>query len=124
MKATYQKERREYLKAHGICIRCGYRQAISGMVLCSDCREKNNKSRIGKKNKPLTDEQKIWQHELNKQKYHLRKEQGLCTYCGKNPALPGMTKCHECRLYLNQLRSGYFEHTPKYVRNEINAGRL
>lgn len=114
--AQYQKERRIYLKSHGICIRCGYKEAISDMVLCSDCREKNNKSRKGKIS--------IRQRERQKEKYHSRKENGLCVYCGKKPALPGMTKCHECRMYFNQYRSGYFEHTPKYIRNEINAGRL
>lgn len=35
-----KREYREYLKAHGICINCGQRDAIPGHTRCEVCREK------------------------------------------------------------------------------------
>lgn len=121
--AQYQRERRLYLKSLGICIRCGYQDAIPNMVLCTDCREKNNASRRGKPYKQLTDDEKKLKSKKHMEKYYMRKENGLCVHCGK-PALTGMTKCRDCRTYYNQYRSGYFEHTAKYIRKEIELGRL
>lgn len=34
---AYQKERRERLKANGICFRCGKRKAVSGKTMCYEC---------------------------------------------------------------------------------------
>lgn len=52
------------------------------------------------------------------------KEYGLCTRCGQNKALPGMTLCADCRLYNNQSRSGYVQHSLKWIEKERKAGRL
>lgn len=130
-RAQYQKNRREYLKSIGICIRCGKEKAISNMVLCSNCREKNNSSRRGVNHKQLSKEKRKEQYKIYKEKYYpkykeryyTRKNQGLCVVCGK-PALKGLVMCYDCRLYQNQYKSGYYEHTDTYIKKEIKAGRL
>ena len=35
-----KKDYRDYLKAHGICLSCGQRDAIPGHTRCEVCREK------------------------------------------------------------------------------------
>lgn len=52
------------------------------------------------------------------------KSRGICIRCHRNEAQPGRVLCRECRLYTNQARSGYVEHTRKYLEKERKAGRL
>lgn len=52
------------------------------------------------------------------------KSHGICTRCHQRDALPGMVLCRECRIENNQARSGYVEHTQKYLRNERLLGRI
>ncbi len=40
-----KREYREDLKAHGICINCGQRDAVEGRTRCEVCREKEKKYR-------------------------------------------------------------------------------
>lgn len=43
---AYNRERRERLKAAGMCMWCGQRKAVEGQTLCPVCRRKNNESHI------------------------------------------------------------------------------
>ena len=82
-----------YLKRSArICIQCGKEDAytMAGRCLCADCAEK-------KKEKT-----KRWWHEngdkMSEHKkliYRQRKENGLCTVCGRK-AVKGKTKCVFC----------------------------
>lgn len=42
-----QRERRDYLKAHGICVQCGKADAVPGETLCSECKLMRNQWRSG-----------------------------------------------------------------------------
>ena len=52
------------------------------------------------------------------------KAHGICVICRQADALQGLTVCQACRLYRNQLASGYVEHTRKWWEKERKAGRL
>lgn len=52
------------------------------------------------------------------------KTRGICTKCKKREAVKGQTLCLECKLYSNQSRSGYVEHSQKFLRKERIAGRI
>ena len=41
---TYNRERRERLKAAGMCVCCGKRKVVEGQVLCPVCKAKNRES--------------------------------------------------------------------------------
>lgn len=71
-----------------------------------------------------TKEYRAKRSQEQKEIYQFRKEHGLCTRCGKNDALNGMTLCKDCRLYNNQSRSGYVVHSLKWHEKERKAGRL
>lgn len=43
---AYNRERRERLKAAGMCTYCGQKTAVEGQVLCPVCKAKNRESRI------------------------------------------------------------------------------
>lgn len=111
-----------FYKENGICTRCHSKDAIPGQILCADCREKNNARRRGKK-VDETAEQKSKRAECKRRLYHFRKENGLCVRCGEK-ALPGLSLCALCRLYVNQLLSGHVNHTDKWREKERKAGRL
>lgn len=118
------KERYEFLKAHGICVQCGQEYALEGITLCAKCREKNNLARRGKKQRPLTAEQKARKNQNAKETRQNRIELGLCHICGKVKAVPGLKVCSDCRIARNQSRYGYFEHSHKWYEKERKAGRL
>ena len=40
-RSQYQKDRREWLKAHNFCVVCGSEKAIDGLTMCESCREKD-----------------------------------------------------------------------------------
>lgn len=119
--AQNEKEKRLFLKEHGICTRCGHNEALPGLTLCAICQEK-----LKRKRKPviLTEAQKERNARLMKARYERLKASGLCVKCGKEPVEPGLVRCHNCRLFHNQSRSGYFEHSVKWSAKERKAGRL
>lgn len=115
----YGKKYREVLKQAGLCIRCGKKDAVPGLSQCAECSQRSNERQhiyageaAGKYNQKTKD------------LYYERKARGICVKCGKNKALPGMVRCLDCRLFLNQSRSGYVEHTGKWAEKERSMGRL
>lgn len=60
-----------------------------------------------------TKEQRAKKAQEQKTIRKLRKEHGLCIRCGKKDALSGITLCADCRLYNNQSRRGYVQHSLK-----------
>lgn len=127
--AQIQKDIRQWCKENGICSYCRKEKATEG-IYCHDCREKNNARRRHPKEvkptkkKPLTDEQKAKKRQYAKEKRLSNIENGLCSQCGKNAPLPGRKLCNNCRLYLNQFRYGYVEHTAQWYEKERREKRI
>lgn len=90
-------ERRQRLKAMGLCIDCGKRPATAGprggMRLCDICREIHAKSAVkGPKPRPyreMTPAQKRSRNTSVTQYRDNLREKGLCIRCGKNQAEKG-----------------------------------
>ena len=73
-----KKQRYEFYKKHHICTRCGQADAIRGHTLCWDCNEKAAKS-----NKKCNDAHRKENAERLRNLRAYRKENGLCSWCGK-----------------------------------------
>lgn len=91
----YSRENRKFYRENHICTECGKVKVFGDDKICFECRAKKNNRR-----KPLTEEQKqkYGEHFKVQQKtlYQQRKEQGICTRCGKLKAISGKTKCGIC----------------------------
>lgn len=91
----YCRESREFYRNNHICVECGKIIVPPSEKRCPECRAKANNRK-----KPLTNEQKARYEEKFKEKqkilYQQRKEQGICTRCGKRKAITGKTKCGIC----------------------------
>lgn len=91
----YYGENRAFYREHHICTACGKVKVPVSERTCPECRAKRYKGR-----KPLTDEQKknYGEHFRAQQKslYQQRKEQGICTRCGKRKSMAGKAKCGIC----------------------------
>lgn len=83
-------------KKHHICTVCGNEDAYTmvGRSLCSECADKFAKYRKERLKDP---DKKKKAKESKKKLYDMRKEQGLCPYCGKK-ATGGFVTCDRCRL--------------------------
>lgn len=116
------KERSTILKANGICICCGHNEAVPERVYCPQCQEKKRQGtqKWRLENPDKCERQKIRAKALREK----RVAEGICVYCGKEKALPGLQSCHDCRLYKNQYKYGVVEHTDAYYKRERLAGRL
>lgn len=92
-------DRYNFLKAHGICVQCGQRDAFQGYVRCPECIEKTAIASA-----------KCWEDEEKRKKYRkrgkerskqLRKEKKskhMCTICGKKlPEYYKYCTCISCR---------------------------
>ena len=61
---------------------------------------------------------KEYAKKYNKELYETRKALGICARCGKEPALKGYVLCWSCRLWSNQIRSGYTGYKPHKPRKK------
>lgn len=101
-RSEYDKERYIWLKEHHICVNCGNEDADYKSTLCFKCKEKiykrNNDYYL--KNKQKIDDRK---REYRRKQYHIRKENGICTKCGKRKVCrKSTTLCIDC--YIRQKR--------------------
>ena len=78
--AGTSKRRYDRLKAAGLCVSCGWREALPGRTRCQWCRDKASAVRA---------------KEVYKAKIRARRDQGLCVRCGA-PARPGKANCLSC----------------------------
>lgn len=74
--ANRQKERREYRKQHGLCLRCAGTLDHDSKRYCLECSRKNTARRKREEAKFMRD--------------------GLCRQCGKCPAEPNHVRCSVC----------------------------
>lgn len=89
---SYLKESREFYSKIGICPICCKNKLFGDEKSCIECREKKRKTR--KTTIKEEDRQKIREQKRNT--YRIRKENGICTRCGKKKAAYGRTKCALC----------------------------
>lgn len=93
-----------WYKAHGICPRCGQRNAARNKVQCAECAEKHAESSntYYLKKRDIIIEKYL---KNNKERYNKRKEQHLCTRCGK--PLPQSAKRKTCNVCAAKNRRSY-----------------
>lgn len=91
----YRRENRNFYRENNICTNCGKVKVPKGERICPECRANRENKR-----KPLTEQQRAqynkafrWQQKIL---YQQRKEQGICTRCGKRKAILGKKKCGIC----------------------------
>ena len=105
-----QRDRERFRKrtaeriAQGLCPRCGDRAPAPQRSVCESCAEKGNKAnrardaRLRAEGKPRRDPDKARAFERKRSRRETAKRiaQGLCTRCGKTPAVPGRASCEPC----------------------------
>lgn len=87
---TYNRERREWYKTHGICCQCGNAPAKIDRTLCASCA----KAQHDKQLKYDPGRRKGYESALERKAE--RYEAGLCTVCGKRPYREGHKSCEIC----------------------------
>jgi len=104
-----KKERNAFLSEMGVCTHCGKRMAAKDHKLCLSCLDMHKI--IYEQRKA---DCKLWYQThkeemkaIRKEKYHARKDKGLCVTCGKK-AIEGMVRCEKCRrIYNTERRRNY-----------------
>lgn len=86
-----RKEEYDFYKSHGICVRCHKNAAEPNKVMCLECADKERDTDKSKRERNLQS-----MRSRDREKYHKLKEQGICVYCKKRPAILGKTKCSKC----------------------------
>lgn len=81
------RENRKFREKMGFCSRCGKNRVYPPEKWCPECLAYTKQS-----NKKRRESEKIYRKNL----YHLRREKGLCTKCGK-PVDDGECMCKRCR---------------------------
>ena len=91
----YQRQYRDFCRKLKICPCCKKEKLFGSEKQCITCRQKNYDRK-----KPLAEEKRIEYNENFKKNqrelYKYRKENGICTRCGKHNAEPGKAKCRTC----------------------------
>jgi len=89
------RETRHWYQDNGICPRCRKVSLMRGGKACPECNAEfaNRTARIRERNREEYNEKQRMTH---KNIYNIRKEQGICTRCGKRKAIPEKTKCGIC----------------------------
>lgn len=80
---TYNKERREWYKARGICTECGANYAVVGRVMCETCAQRCRDYKAAHRDADKLRRQKLI-------------DKGLCARCGKRKPRPGLKTCTIC----------------------------
>lgn len=93
---TYRKERYEWLKSKGYCVRCGKEKAEPGKTACTLCKmNAREKNRIYWHEK-CSPEQKQKYYEKAKMYRQMLDDEGICKKCSKRPAKDGRKMCANC----------------------------
>lgn len=95
--AQYQKDRAEYFRERGLCVKCGEEKDSDKYVTCLACRMYiRDYVAYYREEHKISEEAKAKQRANHKQVYWETKAQGICTYCHKRPAEEGKVKCAIC----------------------------
>ncbi len=93
-KAT--RERRHWYQDNGICPRCEKNSIMGDEKVCPECNAKFA-SRASKIRESNREEYNKKQRVIHKNIHNNRKEQGICTRCGKRKADEGYRTCGICQ---------------------------
>ena len=98
-RVAIEKNRYMRLVEAGICAQCGKVPARPDRTLCAACSEyqcRKNSERRALESPEAREERLARQREYNHERYALYASIGMCRYCGKRRALPGMKQCEQC----------------------------
>ena len=96
--------RAEARRAAGLCYKCGKAEPLSGRSVCADCADRARAAdrartaRLRAEGKLRRDPERARQYERERSaKLHAQRvEAGMCTKCGRAPAVPERTRCEPC----------------------------
>lgn len=91
------RKRYWYYKEHGICTKCGQRDAMYGFSLCEECSYKMIMQKQ-EYQKNLTKERRDRINQLSRERKARFREKGLCSACGRKVNDTRYKLCLECRL--------------------------
>lgn len=84
---------RRYYKSIGRCPRCnGKNKLMEGENVCPDCQVKAYEQSLKRDKEHYNKMHREWE----KKRYEKRKENGLCTRCGKHKPKEGQLRCEYC----------------------------
>ena len=94
-KNAYNRESWAFFRQQGLCSICGKVKVYGDEVNCPECRAKRVAG-----TKPKTEEQRLarneWARNHKKIVYMERKNEGICTRCGRRKVAALRTKCPIC----------------------------
>jgi NMD protein affecting ribosome stability and mRNA decay len=88
-----KRARREWYKAHGICVACGRRGAVGSLTMCGECLYKSQEATHRWQSKHPG----YWRDAQKKRRERLLAE-GKCPRCGRENDNPGRVSCKACAL--------------------------
>ena len=81
----------DFYKSIGICVRCHKNSAEPNKVMCFECADKERENNRNKRERNIESFKK-----RDSDQYYRLKEQGICTCCKHEKAVPRKTKCAKC----------------------------
>lgn len=112
--ATLSKERREWLKAHGICVICGGQWSEPGRVMCKPCYKRLLARRA------RTDPGNAKHNAYAKTRRQKLLAAGICPDCGRRPLTDGKKRCSVCRQKNQESKQMY--RIRQKIRKELEYG--
>lgn len=109
------KERRELLKASGLCPRCGRKIYDKNYITCEICRAKASRRDWA----DVSEDKKAKYSETRKAKYNALIDSGTCVDCKKKPAAGGLVRCNICNSKAKRVSNKYFSRTAKKGFREL-----
>lgn len=97
---TERYDEYHFYKDLKICVRCHKNAAEPKKVLCLECSDKDHEQYQKYRSENL-----VKLKEKDNNKYSMLKEQGICTYCKHEKAMPGKTKCRKCLAKIRNKRN-------------------
>lgn len=101
LKAKTSKERYEWYKSRGICVKCGRTWCEPGHTTCKACYAKETACHR------RADPDGSLHAAKCKARRQARIEAGICTECGREPATEGLRMCPKCREMRNDSTRKY-----------------
>lgn len=87
--------------SHGICPKCGKRDAMPNRICCFECLYTMNERSVKAYHEMSDEERQSYLQKCrvrNKKRYQERKAAGICVQCGKRPPESGKVRCTECSI--------------------------
>lgn len=91
-KTEYTRDARAWYREHGLCPACGSNRD-SEYLYCLACRRHNADYQ---RNNTPTERTREMRRRVSAEWYQRKKSEGICTKCGKRPAMSGRTWCSIC----------------------------